>query len=121
VKRLDANVPEQDLLDQRNRLLGGEPAKRQRRSAPENVLWATRPFEVARVDGLRDDIRPVRMQRKQKIRLLLGRRENLLGQAPVVMCEMRVDTRVEVRPATREPPSSFTGVDGARERERPPV
>ena len=108
-----------EFIDTPDDVLAGEAAEGKRRPSPDHVLRSARPLDVAGVQGLRSDVRPIRVKRTEQVEIRRGGSEHLLGQASVQMHEMCADRRLEIRPAAGEPSRGLVGVDGARERNRP--
>ena len=54
-----------EFFDTPDDVLVGEAAESKRRPAPEHVLRAAGPLDVAGVDGLCGDVRSVRMKRTE--------------------------------------------------------
>src|SRR5439155_24294095 len=75
-----------------------EAPKAQGRSPAENIVGVSRPLGIAGVEHLRDDVRAVRIERSQQLWILLGRREDVAGQRAVVVPQVGLHTRIEVRP-----------------------
>src|SRR6266576_815488 len=103
-----------ELIDTPDDVFAGETAKGKRRPAPEHVLRPARPLDLARVQGLRADVGPFRVNRVEQARIRHGRSKYLVGQTPVEIDEVRADRRVEVRQATSKPAHGLVGVDRAR-------
>src|SRR5437899_2501187 len=102
-------------------ILVSEAAKGKRRPAPEHVLRPAGPLDVAGVQGLCGDVRPVRVKRVEQVGIRHSGSKYLLGQGPIQMDEMRADRRVEVGHAARKPAHALAWVDRAREGERSPI
>jgi hypothetical protein len=61
--RLFAVSSLEEFIDTPDDVLVGEAAEGKRRPAPEHVFWPASPLDLARVQGLRGDIRTFRVKR----------------------------------------------------------
>jgi len=92
----------QYVVEDREGIVAREATEREGGSAAEDVVEATGPFDVARIDSLRGKIRPVGMESLEKFRVVCGRSENVSSEAPVQVCEVSGDATLELRPALGE-------------------